>query len=110
MSQGDDAERRLYERIPGGGTQATLRISGRPGVQARILDISRGGMGLAHECADKMGAEVEAALPGGVTVKGRIARKLNGSIGLVFQQDKTSLAQIDLALALIRENTSQEAA
>ena len=46
MSQGDDAERRLYERIPAGGVWVSLQIGGRPGIEAMVEDISRGGMGL----------------------------------------------------------------
>jgi methyl-accepting chemotaxis protein len=110
MSQGDDVERRLYERISGGGLQVTLQIAGRAGVKAMIEDISRGGVGLIHGCEDKIGTDVDISLPGVGSVKGRIARKIGGVLGLVFLQDKASLEVIDRALALIRDGGSRQAA
>jgi methyl-accepting chemotaxis protein len=110
MSQGNDAERRLYERIPAGSGQVTLQIAGRPGVQADIRDISRGGAALAHACTDKIGTDVEMTLPGGGIVKARIARNIKGSLGLVFVQDKVSLEQIDRALEFVRQSTARQAA
>jgi methyl-accepting chemotaxis protein len=110
MSQGNDAERRLYERIPAGSGQVTLQIAGRPGVQADIRDISRGGAALAHDCTDKIGTDVEMTLPGGGIVKARIARNIKGSLGLVFVQDKVSLEQIDRALESVRQSTNRQAA
>jgi methyl-accepting chemotaxis protein len=110
MSQGDDAERRLYERVPGGGIQLTLQIAGRPGVQATIHDISRGGVGLMHVCDDKIGTAAEIALPGGGSVKARIARNRGGMVGFVFLQDRASLALIDRALAAFKRDTEQQAA
>jgi methyl-accepting chemotaxis protein len=110
MSQGDDAERRLYERISGGGIQATVQIAGRPGVQATICDISRGGVGLLHVCEDNIGTDAAVTLPGGGSVKARIARNRGGNVGFVFLQDKASLVLIDRALAVIRRDTEQQAA
>jgi len=110
MSQGDDAERRRYERVRAGDAQVTLRISGRVGVVAKIEDISRGGVGLWHECEDRIGTEAEVTLPGGGSVHGRIARKASGVLGLVFVQDKASLERIDRALEFIRGDSSREAA
>jgi hypothetical protein len=88
----------------------TLQIAGRPGVQANIQDISRGGAALAHDCADKVGTDVEMTLPGGGVVKARIARNLKGSLGLVFVQDKASLERIDRALEFVRQSTDRQAA
>ncbi len=110
MSQGDDAERRLYERISGGGVQVTLEIAGRPGVQATICDISRGGAGLMHVCDDKIGTDAAVILPGGGSVKARIARNGGGNVGFVFLQDQASLVLIDRALAVIQRGTDQQAA
>ena len=110
MSQGDDAERRLYERISGGGVQVTLQIAGRPVVQATVRDISRGGLALMHVCEDKIGADATITLPGGASVKARIARNGEGNVGFVFLQDKASLVLIDQALAVIRRDTPQQAA
>jgi methyl-accepting chemotaxis protein len=110
MSQGDDDERRRYERIPAGDHQVTLCVAGRPGVPAAVEDISRGGMGVVHTCDDKPGTEVEVTLPGGGAVKARIARNLNGSLGLVFLQDPASLELIDRALAFVLRETTRHAA
>jgi methyl-accepting chemotaxis protein len=110
MSKGDDAERRLYERVPTGGAHVMLQIAGRPGVPAEIEDMSRGGAGLRHACKDKVGSDAEITLPGGGSVKARIARNTNGTLGLVFLQDTSSLALIDAALAFIGHGTDRQAA
>jgi methyl-accepting chemotaxis protein len=110
VSRGDDAERRLYERIPGNGTRANLQIPGRPVVQATIKDISRGGMGLLCDCNDKIGTGVEITLPSGGLVGGRIASNVDGSLGIAFRQDQASLLLIDRTLALIQAGTSLHAA
>jgi methyl-accepting chemotaxis protein len=104
MSHGDEAGRRRYERIPADGTRATLMIAGRPGVQATIQDISRGGMQVLHHCDDKIGTDAEITLPGGGSVHGRIARSANGLLGFAFRQDQGSLDRIDQTLAFIRTN------
>jgi methyl-accepting chemotaxis protein len=109
MSRGDEAERRGYERIPADGARATLVIAGRPGVQATIQDISRGGMQVVHHCDDKIGTDAEITLPGGGSVHGRIARNANGSLGFAFRQDPGSLDRIDQTLAFIRTNRDLQA-
>jgi methyl-accepting chemotaxis protein len=101
MSRGDDAERRLYERVPAAGFVATLRIAGRASMEVGMEDISRGGMGVAWVCADEPGTEVEVTLPGGNVVKGRIARKTATSTGIIFLQNKESLAVIDQVMAVV---------
>ena len=110
MSSGDDAERRRYERIPGGGTTAILRVAGGPAVQVTIQDISRGGAALAHRCTSPLGSEVELDLPGGGTVSSRVVRTVNDSLGITFRQDDASLARIDQALTHIRNGTARWAA
>jgi hypothetical protein len=110
MSQGDDAQRRLYERIPGGGETVTVRIAGRPAAQAMIGDISRGGLRLIYDCMDKAGTDLEIGLPTGDTVGARIAHNANGSVGVTFRQDEASLVRIDRALALIQKSSVRLAA
>jgi methyl-accepting chemotaxis protein len=110
MSQGNDAERRLYERIPAGGAGVSLRMAGRAAVQVTIEDISRGGIALNYNCKDKIGTDAEITLPTGDLVSARITRKGNGSLGLGFRQDETSLMRIDRALAYVREIVSKRAA
>ena len=110
MSQGDEAERRLYERVPGRGAQASLRFAGQPAVSATIEDISRGGMSAAHACKAVVGTDVEITLPGSGSISGRVARNTNGSLGFSFRQDEVSLAVIDRCLKLIRQDTGRQAA
>jgi methyl-accepting chemotaxis protein len=102
LSRGDEAERRLYERMPGHGETALLRIAGSPPVQVVIDDISRGGVALRHVCEEKAGTDAEVTLPGGSVVYGRVARNSGGLLALAFRQDEAALAQIDRALAHIR--------
>jgi methyl-accepting chemotaxis protein len=102
MSSGDDTERRLYERIPASGMQVTLRLPGRPGAQATVQDISRGGMGLLYDCPDRIGTDVEITLPGGEPINARITRNHNGAVGFAFRQDETSLLRIDRVLGMVR--------
>jgi hypothetical protein len=106
MSRGDEAERRLYERVSAAGFVTTLRIAGRPGIEVRMEDISRGGMGVAHVFADDAGTEVEAILPGGNPVKGRIARKTAKSTGIIFLQNQESLVLIDQAMAMVMQQAA----
>jgi methyl-accepting chemotaxis protein len=110
MSQGDEAERRLYERIPAGGAQTTLQIAGRSAVQATIQNISRGGMAVRLTCKDKGGTDVDIGLPGGVSIKGRVVCAADGFLGLAFRQDEVSLALIDRALEVIRQAAGRQAA
>ena len=110
MSRGDENERRLYERIAGGGAEVTLRIGGGPAVQATIEDISRGGVSVAYDCAATIGTDAEITLPRGGVVKGRIARNTNGSLGFAFRQDEASLLQIDQTLTFIEQGVGQRAA
>jgi methyl-accepting chemotaxis protein len=110
MSQGNDVERRLYERIPGNGARAMLQVAGRPAVQATIQDISRGGAALAHDCADHLGTDMEIGLPGGNSVRGRIIRTEEGVISVAFRQDAATLARIDRALEIMGRGVDQAAA
>jgi methyl-accepting chemotaxis protein len=110
MSHGDDAERRLYERIPAGGADVGLRMGGRAAVRVTIQDISRGGIGLNYDCQDKVGTDAEITLPTGDLVNARITRKGNGLLGLGFRQDEASLVRIERALAYVRDIVGKRAA
>jgi len=110
VSRGDEAERRLYERIPGMGAEATLRVAGRPAVQATIRDIARGGIALLHTCSVDVGTDAEVGLPGGNSIKARVVRADNDLISLAFRQDHASLAQIDRAMEIIGDGPKRQAA
>ena len=109
-SRGDEAERRLYERIPGGVTRSTLRFEGTPDADALILDISRGGMSVHHHGKYGVGTDLNIVLPGGVALKGRITRCVNGNIGVAFRQDDETLARIDRALKAVHLSAGRAAA
>jgi methyl-accepting chemotaxis protein len=98
MSSGDEAERRLYERVPLPGQHATLRFGDHRPMQTEIIDISRGGIAVAGSLAEPSGSEVEITLPGGIAIHGRLARQSGGTSALTFRQDSATLAQIDRAL------------
>jgi methyl-accepting chemotaxis protein len=110
MSSGDDAERRLYERIPASGTDVTLRLPGRPDARAVLQDISRGGMGVIFNCSDKVGTDAEITLPGGDSINARITRNHNGAVGFAFRQDQASLQRIDRVLEMVRKSHGRQAA
>jgi methyl-accepting chemotaxis protein len=110
MSRGDEAERRLYERVPGGGVQVGVLFPGQPCVQATISDISRGGVCVMYNCKDAPGSSVQLTIPGGATLGGRVARNANGLLGVSFRQDEDSLALIDGMLAFVGEQCGRQAA
>jgi methyl-accepting chemotaxis protein len=110
MSQGSETERRLYERVPGGGARATLQFPGRAVVTAEIRDISRGGMSVLHGSNDAAGTEADVALPGGGVIKARVARRTADLLMFAFRQDVATLGLIDAALARIATTGQREAA
>jgi methyl-accepting chemotaxis protein len=110
MSHGDDNERRLYERISGNGARVTLRFDGKPAAEASINDISRGGMVVQHSGVHAVGADMEIGLPGGASVRGRVVRAGNGSVGIAFRQDQESLVRIDRTLEVVRQSAVRTAA
>ena len=98
MASGTHEERRAYERIPGGGAVVTLRLHGRPDIQAPVRDISRGGVSLDCEAYLASGAAVRVGFPSGDEADGRIVRSGEGSIGVSFGQSHEALTSIDRAL------------
>jgi methyl-accepting chemotaxis protein len=95
---GDD-DRRRYERIDGGGTEAALRAPGHPELRATIVDISRGGVALRTNWSAAAGAEVQIVLPGvGAFVVARVVRTAGGQLSVAFRQDETMLRHVDAAL------------
>ena len=99
ISKGGEDERRLYERIDGGGANATLQVEGRAPLSARIIDISRGGLQLQCIISAAAGADGQITLADGTRIGCRIARNSRELVGIAFRQDPASLALIDKALA-----------
>jgi methyl-accepting chemotaxis protein len=110
MASNDDTDRRRYERIPGGGAQATVRVHGRPEQSAAIEDISRGGVLLRCAWRGDAGIEVEILLPGAAQpVAARVGRCDGGSLALAFRQDEAMLRQVDRALDHIAQGAQGDA-
>ena len=81
ISGGNEANRRLYERIPVHGATAGITIEGQPPVRVTIRDISRGGLAVLHSVTATPGTHVDVDLPGGGTVKARVVRASGGKRG-----------------------------
>ncbi|TLU74122.1 methyl-accepting chemotaxis protein [Lichenicoccus roseus] len=99
ISKGGEDERRLYERIDGRGVTGSLQVTGRPGISATIVDISRGGLQLRVTSDCPLGSDGHVTLPDGTRIACRIARSGRDLLGLAFRQDAASLAVIDRMLA-----------
>jgi hypothetical protein len=98
---GDTTKQRIHERLQTLGFQATLRMPGAADVQARIIDISRGGIGLAMRCNCPVGTDVEIGLPSGGVVRARVARIADGITGFTIPQDAETHAHVERALHLL---------
>jgi methyl-accepting chemotaxis protein len=110
MKREDSEDRRVYERIPGGGATASLTLRGTGEVQAVVTNISRGGVALTCKTTAPSGAEAQVGLPGGASVSGRIVRCENGLVTVAFRQDTASLTALDRALDIIKQRTPAAAA
>jgi methyl-accepting chemotaxis protein len=111
MANDDEGERRRYERIAGGGLQATLRI-GKGGEQtATIQDVSRGGISLRCAVQATAGTEATMVLPGaGQPLPARVVRADAGVLALAFHQDDAVLRRVDAVLDLIARGGDAAAA
>ena len=110
MTQNDTDERRSYERIPGGGTRASVRVYGCDPVEGLVQDISRGGMAVVCASNKPAGTEVQVGLPAAGTVAGRIVRVANGVMAVAFHQDAETLRHLDQVLDAIRQRACPVAA
>ena len=95
---GDNRERRRYERIDAKHMVATLRASGR-NAEVSVRDISRGGALLECDWPLTAGAplEIELRNAGGI-IAGRAVRAGDGRLAVVFSSDPSVLARVDLVL------------
>ena len=86
------ADRRKYERIPGGGKAAILHYAGTK-IAATVQDIGLGGVALLCAAALESGAPIQVELPGAATpLAGRVARVRNGVAGITFARDPATIA------------------
>ena len=107
ISSGNEAERRRYERVPVEDTRIDLMVSGEMAVSVPVVDMSRGGMSVLHESVHPLGRDLEVGLPGGGSVRGRIARVLDGRTGIAFRQDPATLVRIDRSLDHVSSRAMQ---
>jgi methyl-accepting chemotaxis protein len=110
MSHGDEAERRLYERIPASGMRVTLRFNGQAPVEAMVEDISRGGMAVQHGSQHPAGTDLSIELQKGGAIRARVVRCSGGVICLAFRQDDATLERIDRVLGLMGSKAVRTAA
>ncbi len=110
MKQGDQGERRAYDRIPCAGVSLAVTIGGASEVQAGVRDISCGGIALLCQTGEPAGTEVQMTLPTGTTVSGRIVRHENGILTIAFHQDETTLTALDHMLDVVRQGSLAAAA
>lgn len=111
MANTDDQDRRRYERIPGNGARAVLRLHGQKELCVVIEDISRGGLALRCDWSASAGTEVNLELPGADGAVGaRIVWSRTGVLARAFRQDEAMLRLVDRALAHIGGSVTQAAA
>jgi methyl-accepting chemotaxis protein len=98
-SNGNEVDRRRYERIAGGDSAVKVRAPGHDEAKLRIKDISRGGVSLICDWPMALGTEVACVLPyADQGVMARVARTGQGLVALSFRQDKASLTVLDQVL------------
>lgn len=96
------ADKRQYERIPGGEAQVTLRPRGMVEVTVKLVDISHGGAALVSSLNLASGCEVEVGLPG-VTepVPARVVRSDGKIVAICFRQEPNVLNHVEQTMAKI---------
>jgi methyl-accepting chemotaxis protein len=98
---GNNGERRRYERIDAQHAAATLRASGRT-AEVVVRNMSRGGASLDCDWMLAVGTPFEIDLEGaGGSVAGRVVRGDGGGLAVVFSSDPAALARIDRVLDLL---------
>jgi methyl-accepting chemotaxis protein len=100
------ADLRRWERVPGGQARVLLTPRGGARVEGHLADISRGGASIVCSLVLEAGAElkVEMAASGGA-IAARVVRRASDSLSVAFRQDPETLAQVDQALAAVRDAT-----
>lgn len=99
----DAADPRQYERIPGQAARVIIMTPDGQSITATIDNVGRGGLGLRCAWAGEPGLPVKIQLPGsGEPANGRVVRQGDGIVAVNFRQDEATLARIDRALDLLR--------
>jgi methyl-accepting chemotaxis protein len=105
----DETERRHFERIPGQGLVAELRMAGSAPVTAVLEDIARGGAGFRVELAVQPGTGIEVVFPGLGPIGARVARVGGSHVAVAFRQDAEALARIGTILTRLAPPAQQAA-
>jgi hypothetical protein len=110
MASTNDEDRRLYERITGNAAVARL-LTPAGDIDAPVIDISRGGVGLSCDWSGEPGSEVRLVLPGtGEAIAARVVRTAPRLLGLTFRQEAAILALVDRSLRHIGGSPKRAAA
>lgn len=96
-AESESDERRRFERIPGNGARALLMHDGKNN-EARIRDLSTGGVALITTVKLKQGTPAAFVPEGHGPIQGRVARCEGGELALVFTE-VASLAAMERVLA-----------
>jgi methyl-accepting chemotaxis protein len=97
----DTSERRLFERINTGIT-VRLTLPGRAPIDARVSDLSLGGIAILSQLTVDSGTEASIELPNaGGAVVAYVRRSGDGTIGLEFQADEQTRFRVERALQSI---------
>jgi methyl-accepting chemotaxis protein len=108
----EDENRRRHARIPGGGEAVTLQPADGPAIQARLVDMSRGGAALGTQAMLPPDTELSVVLPGTDTgVRARVIRATGVILTLSFDDDAASRRLVEQAIAeLLRRAPDDSAA
>jgi methyl-accepting chemotaxis protein len=110
IARGNAENRRLYERISGNGAVATVKRPGGAPREARIVDISLGGMALDTDLNGPPGADVILVLPpAGASVTARIVGHSEGALSLTLSQDAATIAAVEATLIDIARRSARAA-
>jgi methyl-accepting chemotaxis protein len=102
--------RRAHERIAGNGATATIKRPGGAPREARIIDISLGGVALESDADGPAGAEIIVTLPpAGAPVSGRIVGWRDGALTLSLGRDDATTAVVESAMIDIARRSARAA-
>jgi methyl-accepting chemotaxis protein len=104
MNNTSEDERRLYERVPGRGATALLKVRGRPDQHLVVRNISRGGVALVSDWVAEPGSALDMVLTGSDGLAaGRVVRADNGLLAIAFRQDPATRTAVDATLRWVED-------
>jgi methyl-accepting chemotaxis protein len=98
----DSGDRRRFERIDGGTVTAMLQLPGQGAIQAKVIDLSMGGVALLCNLPVAVGAEVSVELPeAGGAVTGRVVRAMEDALDIEFRVDDSTASRVTRAIQVL---------